>query len=240
MITLATSIEKITGIGPVRAQKLKNLGIETAKQLIEWYPFRYLDLTNVVPISSLRVGQEKTIRAKVTSLSIGRTLRRRMNLIEAALEDDSGKISAVWYNQPYLIQKLKKNSQWIFHGQITLRPRKILQSPLVESQPTIIPIYHETEGLNSRWFYKIICSLVNQVRFLDFLPQEIIDLERLVPLNQAIRYIHQPINQSQINHARQRLSFDELLIVLLKILVSISTIDSHLLSIESMPHARLT
>lgn len=218
MLSLDTPIEYVSGVGPKRAQQLANLGLMTVQQLLEWYPFRYIDLTQITPIGQLKVGQEATIKATVTQVKQIRSPRKRMIIIEAALQDSSGTISAVWYNQPYLIQRLPVDSEGIFHGQVAFRPKKIFQSPLVENAPKIIPVYHETIGLHSRWFNKIIGSLLKAITIPEFLPRSTRLDYRLITLPQALTYIHQPESQTQVKLARDRLSFDELLLILLKVL----------------------
>lgn len=225
MLSLDTPIEQVIGVGPTRAKKLQNLGLETVNDLLSWYPFRYIDLTRLTSISRLKVGEETTVKAKIVKISPGRSKYRRMALIEATLDDGTGSIQAIWYNQAFLIQKLTIGSEWIFHGPVALRPKKVLQAPLVEPKARIIPIYHETEGLNSRWFHRIIDPLLEYVEITEYLPQEIINSEKLLALPEAIQLVHCPITQLQIRESRHRLSFDELLIILLRVLDNKATLN---------------
>src|SRR5258705_4400497 len=104
---LNSLVTDIKGVGAELVKKFKILGIESIDQLIDYYPRRYDDYSNVVKIKQLRPGIV-SIRATVKQAT-GRYVRRGMHITEAVASDDSGSVRLVWFNQPYRAAGLKKD-----------------------------------------------------------------------------------------------------------------------------------
>ena len=118
MKKLQSSIKFIKGVGPARYEQLKKLEIETVFDLLWHMPRGYVDREAVTPISDLRAGDQTSIKAKVMGTNIVRT-RRGMSLFKALLQDDSGLITAVWFNQPFLKNSLKKGMNIYVSGKVS-------------------------------------------------------------------------------------------------------------------------
>ena len=236
MLTLNTNITKIAGIGPKMAKRLKKLGIETASDLLFHFPFRYDDFSKVIPIREIRaIGQMRPIciKGRILEIKNQRSPKGRMFLTHALVSDDSASIKVVWFNQPFLTKILKKGDQVLlagkveygFHG-LTLQNPSYEKISNLESQISnlihvgrIVPVYPETEGINSKWLRKIIrplLSLTSQIT--DYLPEEVKNSQGLISLNESLRQIHFPDSQETIKLAKNRLSFDELFLIQLKML----------------------
>jgi ATP-dependent DNA helicase RecG len=222
MLTLATSVSKIVGVGPKFAQKLSHLGIERVEDLLFYFPRRHDDLSRPSKISDLYAGGQAIIRAKIVTIENQRSPRRWMALTKAILQDESGEIGALWFNQPFLIKNLRLGQEWIFFGKIAFDFRTkqlVLQSPSYEREAVILPVYSETEGLTSKNLRRIIKPLLNAVgQIEEFLPNEILKKENLLDVHLAIKQIHFPDNSKMLNSARQRLAFEELFLLSLKVL----------------------
>src|SRR3989338_10682673 len=109
MLNLATPIEKLTRVGPRFLTRLKKLGIKTAKDLLWHFPARYEDYSNLLSISDINsAGQIISIAGQVTAIDVVRSWKRRMAIVKAVIEDQSGTIRAVWFNQPYIADSLKE------------------------------------------------------------------------------------------------------------------------------------
>jgi ATP-dependent DNA helicase RecG len=235
MLSLLTKIEQIKKVGPVYLKKLHKLGIKTIKDLFFHFPHRYEDFSQILPISQLKKGQPATIQGKIAEIENARIFRKRMVLTEALIKDDSGVIKAVWFNQPYLTETLKKNRLINFSGKLSsARGTLVLSNPAYEIVGTVTknvdssqfthtgrltPVYPETTGLSSRYLRYLIKPLLPlSSQFVDFLPEQIKKNFSLMNLGQAIKQIHFPDNLLLARKARQRLSFDELFLMQLMFL----------------------
>lgn len=146
-----------------------------------------------------------------------------MNLTEALIEDDSGAIKAVWFNQPFLVRNLSAGVNVSLSGKVVYAQEGLqLSNPSYEllgsgqslHTARLVPVYHETEGLSSKWLrahIKPILKLSNEVK--EFLPPEILKSQKLRGLSEAIGQIHFPDNMEKSQEARRRLAFDELFLV---------------------------
>lgn len=229
MNNLETNIQYLKGVGPKMAEKLKRLGIETVHDLVFYFPRDYLDFSHPISIKGLRINDEAIIKAEIVSIKKTQTFRRRMNVVEAVISDGESEIKAIWFNQGYLSNVLKVGDSYIFFGKINWDFKskcKVLNVVQYETEPKILAIYPETEGLTSKYLRKIVTPLLNQesntpgvlerlVR--DYLPEEILKKENLIDLPTAILKIHQPKNLNDIKISRYRLAFDELLFIALRI-----------------------
>ncbi len=224
-----TSIQYLAGVGPKMAEKLKRLGIETVRDLLFYFPWRYDDFSHPQKISALRIGQDAIIKAKIAQIKKSRTFRKRINIIEARLVDRSGEIKAIWFNQPFLMNVLKPGDEWLFAGRINFDFKNKTKNFSVtqyekesSSGALILPVYSETEGLNSKYLRKINQPLIEDIDNLieDFLPKEIAKEENLVNLEKALKDIHSPKNTKEIKKAKERLGFDELFLITLKMLIA--------------------
>ena len=205
--------------------KLKKLGIETVKDLLWHFPFRYEDFSNIVAIKDLKIGQHATVQGIIQSIKMRRAWKRRMFIIEALIGDDTGSIRAVWFNQRFLIMMLKKNSRLNLAGKITEAP----EGGLVMSHPVfeiltykkekeglshtgrVVPIYPETKGLTSKGIRFLIKPLIDNMEEIeDFLPKEIIEKQNIFNINKAIQLVHFPEKIEEAKEAKKRFAFEDL------------------------------
>ncbi len=223
IITLKTKIEKLPFIGQAYAKKLHKVGIETAGDLLFYFPFRYDDFSEVKKISEVSLGEVVSVRGKILDIQNIRTWKKKMNLTEALIEDDSGAIKAVWFNQPFLIRNLKAGANVSLSGKVVYAQEGLqLSNPSYEllgsgqslHTARLVPVYHETEGLSSKWLrahIKPILKLSSEAE--EFMPSEILKSQRLYRLPNAISQIHFPDNMEKSQEAKRRLAFDELFLV---------------------------
>ncbi len=227
--SLKTSIEKLFNIGPAYLSKLRKVGIKTVGDMLFYFPFRYDDFSEMKKISEVELGEKVSIIGKIVDIQNIRTWKRKMNITEALIEDDSGAIKAIWFNQPFLIRNLKVGANVSLSGKIAYAQEGLqLSNPAYEllgkgqvlHTARLVPVYHETEGLSSKWLrahIKPILKLANEVE--EYLPYEIIENQRLFGLTEAIRQIHFPANEDKAEIAKRRLAFDELFLIQLYMLL---------------------
>lgn len=218
---LDQNVAQINGVGEKIAAKMERLGIKSIRDLLYYFPRAWQDLTCQQSIRSLRIGEEAIIKAKIVNLNQIRTHRKWMSLVEAILEDNSGQIKAIWFNQPFLMNVLSPGQEWIFAGKVNFDFKnkiKTLTPSLYELESKILPIYSETEGLTSKFLRKIIePRLKHTSEFLsDFLPENYREKLGLIPHNEALENIHFPENNELLEKAKKRLAFDELFLIALK------------------------
>jgi len=222
MLSLSSKIETIKKVGPVYLKKLNKLNIKTVWDLFFHFPHRYEDFSQTIPISQLKEGQKATIQAEIVDIKNTQLYHRKMTLTEALVKDKTGTIKVIWFNQPYLTETLKKGRLVNLSGKLTFTKKTLcLSNPVHElaKQDTVhtgrlVPVYHETEGLSSRYLRFVIKPILHLTQqIIDFLPDQIKKQFQLISLNQAIKQIHFPDNLLSAKKARQRLSFDELFLI---------------------------
>ncbi len=224
MLSPSTKIDQLKKVGPTYLKRLRQLKIETIGGLFLHFPHRYDDFSQISPISQLKKGQLATIQGRISKIKSGRTWQRRLNITEAMIKDESGTIRAIWFNQPYLIQTLKQGKTVNLAGKVVFAGQTLcLSNPVYETVTPqketvhtgrLVPIYHETVGLSSRYLrylIKPLLPLTGQIN--DFLPEPIKKEFKLIDLAEAVRQIHFPDNFRSAEAARQRLAFDELFLI---------------------------
>lgn len=222
MTTLKTPIEKLPQIGPRNALYLKKLGIKSAGDLLFHFPFRYDDFSDYKLIKDAEVGQVVSVKGEVIEIRNVRTRRRGMTLTEAAIEDESGVIQAIWFNQPFLTTNLHQGMHVSLSGKVTFAKEGMqLSSPAYEvlgkgnlHTGRLVPVYHETEGLSSKWLrahIKPLLPLADTVP--EFLPEEVLERQDLLTRSEAVKQIHFPEDAQAAEEAKRRLGFDELFLV---------------------------
>lgn len=221
---LTTALEQIKGVGPKTAVALREAGLVTVADMLAFLPRRYEDMTSAVRIDELEPGLV-SVRARCESVTT-RRVRRGMAVTTAVLADATGKVKAVWFNQPYRETQLRTDQEFVFTGQFGLsRNQYQLASPSVEQVPVgaavtsdeaIIPVYRAIKGLRPKVVRDILQQLRPIMGFLpETLPAEIIKRQRLVSYAEAVQWLHAPRSQDDIKRGKERLAFEELFEMLL-------------------------
>src|SRR3989344_4551583 len=185
MLKLETELAKISGIGEKFLKRFKKLEINSVRDLLWHFPSRYEDFSKIVKIEELQINQAATVCAEVKKISMRRSWRRNMVIIEALLADETGGIKAIWFNQPYIGRILRVGEQANFAGKITASDDEIyFSSPTYEMvrgtneakhTARLVPIYPETKSLTSkgiRFLTKPI--LANLEKLTQFMPANVL------------------------------------------------------------------
>lgn len=230
-MTLETPIEKLPLIGPAYAKRLKKLDIVTVDDLLYHFPFRYIDYSLVSPIGRLQAGETVSVRGEVISIKNEYT-RRGKKIQKAVVADASGEIQVVWFNQPFLVKTIHPGQtiglsgkvDWFGRSLVLISPEYEILNRAGEREGErvkgihtgrLVPVYHETYGLSSKWLRSRIAPLVKKYvpGLKEFIPPQIMKKYNLVKFNQAIKDIHFPQNQETAQKARQRFAFEELFLL---------------------------
>lgn len=210
------------GLRGAALPRLERLGIRTVRDALQHYPFRYVDFARAVPISSLRAGQDATVRGAVERsrlMPMGRG--GRMKSTEVIVSDGMGRIPAVFFNQPFQVKNFPAGAEVALAGKVTVfRNRLGFNNPEWErldrgEAGRMVPVYHSTEGLAQRTLRGVIEKLLERYvdRLEDPLPEAIRRRIGLVGLVEATREVHYPTTEAALAEAQRRLAFDELLAV---------------------------
>lgn len=221
-MSLDDFVNVLPNIGPSYSRKLEKLEIFTVKDLLWHAPKRYLDFSKTSKISRANPGDIVTIKGKVKSI-INQYTRRGRNIQIAEISDQTGIITIVWFNQPYLTTQLKKGSQLSLAGEVTWFGRKkALVSPEYEipnksgknmHTGRLVPIYPETSGISSKWLRSRISQayLLNKEIIRDYLSVNLRKKLKFPDLITSLNWIHFPKTIDESELGRKRLAFDELL-----------------------------
>lgn len=214
--------------GPATIKKLEKLKIKTVRDLLYHFPSRYDDFSNFTPISEIRPNSQVSARGTILNSKNTRIFRRHMVLTEIIMEDDTGAVKSVWFNQPYLLNQFKPGRLINLSGKVvTAKGRLCFSNPAyeivgygktrrTESLHTgrLVPVYPETSGLTSRWLrFAIMPILKFADQLSDVLPDEVRKMYRLPNLNFALEQIHFPKTLESAEMARKRFAFEELFIL---------------------------
>jgi len=231
-LNLETPLSYLPRIGKKYFKKFYKLGLDTVRDLIYYFPFRYDDFSNIIPISKLELHKIATIQGKILDIKNIRTFKRRMVLTEAIVQDktgsprfgEAGPIKAIWFNQPFIGKILKKGDWVSLSGKLTSgKNGRYISNPSYEIMrfdkilthtAGLVPVYPETAGITSRlirYAIKLALPTINQIQ--EFLPSDIIKKQELLPLKTALHEIHFPKTKILAEKARRRLSFDELFLI---------------------------
>ncbi|MGE0200693.1 MAG: ATP-dependent DNA helicase RecG [Candidatus Melainabacteria bacterium] len=237
--SMKTPVQFLPGVGPKVAAILSQLNILTVRDLLHHYPRRYLDYQTRAPIAGLSEGQDVTVIGRVSSISAHTTRQRGLSIVSMTVADETGSVMVNWFYNKISRAQLESHKGRFEKGMLVMlsgrtkwdrfKKRYAIDRPVVEvishagDEPEagqadslhagrIVPVYALAEGLHLRTFRKLVHGALQDyaATLTDPMPEAILARQRLLPLTQAIRQIHFPESQAQYEEARQRLAFDEL------------------------------
>lgn len=232
---LDTKIEFLKGVGPKRGEMLrKELGIATFRQLLVYYPFRYIDKSKVVNIAEINSDEiHIQLRGKIVEL---KTLgEKRGKRLVATLKDETGEIELIWFKGiKWLASSIAIGKEYVVYGKpseynhrynIAHPDIDLVDNALIANKVTLEAVYPTTElltrmSLNAKGIHKIQQNLVAQLanKIQETLPVYIIEELMLVDRERAVINVHAPTNEFLLQKSRYRLKFEELFYLQLNML----------------------
>lgn len=212
---------------------LRKLGLFSIADLLFHFPVRYSDISQVKQIKDLVSGETATVYGKVSKLKTKKGFHSKIPMAEGEIEDLSGKMKITWFNQAYLAKMIREGQNVKLTGRVTEGKYGVyLANPEfektdmmpIDSHDTLFkrdgientgfsfPVYHETRGITSKWFYHAIEKILKDKTLddiKDYIPEDILKKYNLPTLKTALIWIHKPKNKIDAETARKRFAFEE-------------------------------
>lgn len=219
---------------------LNRLKIFSVADLLFHFPVRYSDISEVKNIADLVPGDMATVYGKISKLKTKKGFRSKIPMGEGEIEDLSGKIKITWFHQAYLAKMIHEGESVKLTGKVTQGKNGIyLANPEFEKMPDMpidkhdtlfvkdgersmgfsYPIYAETRGITSKWFYHALEKIFKEKTLdsvQDYIPEDILKKYHLPTLKTALIWIHKPKNKNDSESARKRFAFEEVFCIQLE------------------------
>jgi ATP-dependent DNA helicase RecG len=217
---LDAPLTTLRGAGPKLAAAAAELGIQTVGEMLMHVPRSYRDLEEPRPLSELRIGEQATVEVEVRSVRLRRTRRRGLVIVEATVADESGPAKAVWFNQPWLAERLQAGTRLLAYGKLDRSVFRVEAHEFPNGEGAtgihttgLVPVHPASEGLRAQrlreWAWQVM-PLTRDV--FEPLPAELRARRRLAGAGDAIAVAHFPQGLDDAERARERLAFEELLL----------------------------
>ena len=216
-------IGDVKGVGAKTEAMFHKIGIETADDLLRYYPVHYLSYEAPRAVCDLSEGETAAAEGILTQKP-GIRKGNRMTVVTAKISDLTGTLQLIWFNAPYVASQLKTGRKYVFHGRVSVRgsqkymehPEIFLQEEYSRQMSHLRPVYSLTKGLGNKTLIRIISNVFEQRPVInDWLPEGIRVVCGLLREEEAVREIHFPASEASLTEARRRLVFDELLLFIL-------------------------
>jgi ATP-dependent DNA helicase RecG len=244
---LAAPVQFLKGVGPRRAADLEHAGLVTLEDLLYRFPLRYEDRSRLQPIASLKSGHTAAVSGRVLVAGLRSTRRPGFKIFEAAIDDGSGSLRAVWMNQPYLKDVFMRGQQVVLYGLVEMRgsvslqilnPQyEILDDEDAETIHTgrIVPVYEKTgtvtPKMQRRLLYDVLQKLPTDLS--DPLPEDVRVRLGLPSRYAALMATHFPPSDAAVEAlnafatpAQRRLIFEEAFIFQMGVLARRHTVST--------------
>ena len=218
---LNAPVTVLPGVGPKHGETLKRLGLETLEDMLNFFPRRYDDYSQLKTINRLEYGEQVTVIGTVQSASTRQVKNGKIKITEGIISDGTGNLRATWFNQPWLAKKLRPGVQVVLSGKIDQYLGRIsISNPEIEEidqqnlhTNRIVPVYPLTANITQRWLRRLMHRVITYwaPQLADPLPKELRQDEDLVNLSTAILQVHFPDTKEKLQEARYRLAFEEIL-----------------------------
>ena len=224
---LQEPVSAVSGIGQSFLRHLHAMDIHSVEALLYHFPRRYLDRRKLSMIGEVRIGEETTVVGTVRKADLNRTSRNK-SVLNVAIYDGSAYLYGVWFNQPYHADRLQPGTEVAFSGRVQYRYGRlqmvnpaydILEDSGEVGMKTvhtgrIIPLHPATQKLSAAMLRRLIMRALDQYGDLpDHIPYGLRLRYGYPHRTQALREMHFPGSVGRLNRARQRMVYDELLVM---------------------------
>ena len=231
MIDLRDAVQFVKGVGPQRAKALEKAGVAAVEDLLLHLPLRYEDRRSFAKIADLRPGMKLAVSGTVAVAGLRRA--RRVSLYEIRLEDGTGRLKALWFNQPFLKDVLPRGARVVLYGAVEpdapggrLLCMTSPQYEVVESDEApgihtgrVVPVYEKLGPLTGKALRRVLTGLARRLEddLPDMLPADVRERLGVIGRGAALRGVHDPAPDEDVallnaarSRAHQRLILEEL------------------------------
>ncbi|MBN2094343.1 MAG: ATP-dependent DNA helicase RecG [Candidatus Zambryskibacteria bacterium] len=230
-----TPIEKISRLNPFQKKALIKMKLKSARDLLHYFPARYGEAGLIKTIEYLIAGEQVIVFGKISKLKTSKTYRTRVAISSAELEDATGKIKIVWFNQPYIAKMYAEGSLVRLEGRVSQKksnqesyfsnpkiekvkelPEGTSESLFGDNRSNLTPVYRESRGLTSNWIYHTLQKIIKTgllEKIEDPVPSKILKKYNLPPLKTALIWVHFPRKKEDAEVARKRFAFEEIFFI---------------------------
>ncbi len=221
---LDTPLHSLRGIGPRMLKPLERLGLKTVRDLLWHFPTRYDDYVDIVPIAELSGGTQATVAARVEKIEARRSFRnRKLTVTEAVLRDETGTVTATWFNQSYVAKQLAPGTAGFFAGKVSERGGTLsLSNPVFERAREggdqrhtgrLVPVYPETRGITSRGIRYVVMPILQELGSLPDPFEEVMAGMGYPSRLDALRSVHFPDTREEAARALERFTCEDLFLL---------------------------
>ncbi len=223
----------------IQRKALTKMGISSIEDMLYHFPVRYGDTAQVSYVDSLAKGNDSVIFGTITGLKTSKAFIKKIPMSEAVVEDETGKIKLVWFNQPYIAKMMREGALVRVEGKVTERKSELYMSnPKIEminqlpnavgdslfgkaegDEHSMYPVYPESKGVTSYWMYHTIQKIFSAGvldSIPDPIPEDILKKYNLPGIKTALIWIHAPKNENNALSARKRFAFQEIFFIQLE------------------------
>jgi ATP-dependent DNA helicase RecG len=220
---LATPVQFLKGVGPQRAEALQRLELQSARDVLFFFPRTYQDMTDLRDVQQLEEDKLQSVCGIVEEMELRGGQPGRC-VLGVLIRSGNGHLRGLWFNQPFMEEKFRVGQRVLFAGkpklqglvwQMTHPKVDWLGDEGEEPKGRILPVYPLTEGLQQWQMRKIVGETVAAFGGLleEIFPGDYLAAHNLWPLQRAIEQIHAPDSAEQLTAARRRLAYQELFLL---------------------------
>ena len=223
MALLQDNIKTIKGIGEKKAQAFAKLGVVTLYDLLSFFPRRYEDRSQIVPIAGAEDGANVCISAVVADEPRLARIRRGMELVKFKVFDDSGMLEVTYFNQSWMKNNISRGEEYVFYGRMECKgQRRTMANPVYEKADAprgvtgrIMPVYPMSRGLTQKVIAQSVRSGLDACvqQLPEPIPAELMRRLKLADAAYAYENVHFPADFEALRQARRRLVFEELFLL---------------------------
>ena len=215
-LKIDSPLTELRGIGPVRGRELGAVGLRTVRDLLHHLPFRYEDRRQLTSVGDVQEEGTYSLAARIGELKRIRIRRRGLSVVRGWLEDESGRMPAVWFNRPYLIQQVKEGELYLLHGRVRCRGSRLEMmnascEPLHEAMlgGRIVAIYNSVGGLGPTLVRRLLRNALDELPLQslgDELPSRFRRRHDLPSWGEALVQVHRPDDSADVGLLNERRS----------------------------------
>ncbi len=219
-LALDEALTSIPGVKEARSKILSAMGMHTVRDVLTHFPIRYMDLTAVRTSATAQIGEQCTMAGTIYALKLKRP-KPKLSLVEITMVDNDGTFIVTMFNRPYLANSLKRGDKLIVSGKVEFNYGFMrMTNPYIEPyeggdvQGKVIPIHRASSKVSPAGVRNIMKGALQlTLGAFDILPAKIRSERGLVSRQEAFRAIHFPKTIDEVNSARTRLAYEELLLL---------------------------